>query len=243
MVKPWQSGYSTFSCSPISLIDPKGNTDYYNLKGKKIGTDGVDNGARMLVLAKPTAKAIQRSTEKKQWETLYQDVVPKPSIADVDAMKSAWTKTASGTSSPQDHEEGFLSGGGLITHAKPGSIAKLPVRASLSFTDAYKEHEGAGKPVDFEVHTHPFQFYVDDAGEMQGSSVGPSETDFDGLKEAGAAKWGIVVAGEHNARQYEDKSFGDALGRIMATFYTKERTHGEVPLKQLEKAVKKIDGQ
>jgi RHS repeat-associated protein len=80
VIRHYLSGYVTFSNNPIIFVDPLGNTDYYNSKGRKIGTDGIDNGVRKMVLAKSTQKMIKRATRKKQHismnEKSYEDIVP-----------------------------------------------------------------------------------------------------------------------------------------------------------------------
>jgi hypothetical protein len=48
ITKPFQSGYSTFSNSPIIMIDPNGDDDYYNKQGKFIGSDGVGHAIRLM---------------------------------------------------------------------------------------------------------------------------------------------------------------------------------------------------
>jgi hypothetical protein len=49
VVKPWRSSYDVFSNSPTSRIDINGDDDYFNSKGKYLGSDGSNtNNIRVL---------------------------------------------------------------------------------------------------------------------------------------------------------------------------------------------------
>ncbi len=62
-VKPFQSDYLCFSDNPILRVDFKGNTDYINSKGEKVGSDGnTGNGRVILVTNASTIKLINKST-------------------------------------------------------------------------------------------------------------------------------------------------------------------------------------
>jgi hypothetical protein len=45
------------------MIDPEGDTDYYSLKGKKIGSDGIDNGLIGVVTWNKVARRIKKGKE------------------------------------------------------------------------------------------------------------------------------------------------------------------------------------
>ena len=54
--------YVVFSNNPIIYIDPNGDTDYYNMEGKKIGTNGIANGEKMMVIKTETAAGLENNT-------------------------------------------------------------------------------------------------------------------------------------------------------------------------------------
>lgn len=62
-VQSW-SNYVSFKNSPISIIDPTGETDFYNLLGIWIGTDGVDNKVQTVITDKVVAKDIVKHSKK-----------------------------------------------------------------------------------------------------------------------------------------------------------------------------------
>ena len=55
VIKPWSSGYSTFSNSPISRVDPTGDDDFFDVTGKLIRH--VDNGTNNIYMWGPTKAA------------------------------------------------------------------------------------------------------------------------------------------------------------------------------------------
>lgn len=103
---PGKSPYMAFSNNPIIYVDPRGDTDYYNVEGKKIGTDGLKNNQHIIVLDKSTASSIERTSVEK-WSKFIKDgentmnaklmamdkVVIAPTPDEVKHMKKAYRLT------------------------------------------------------------------------------------------------------------------------------------------------------
>jgi RHS repeat-associated protein len=85
-----QSGFICFSNNPIIFIDPNGRTDYYNNKGKWIGTDGIDNGVKLMAISTATARIIKKATKENMVismnTTIYKDIVQIPNQQTMEAM-------------------------------------------------------------------------------------------------------------------------------------------------------------
>ncbi len=126
---------------PISFIDPDGmsvETDYYNQNGKRLGTDGVDDGQIVVVTDRKEAKAISK-TDKNGGTTALGDVnsgviLPNAYIRSemgkaVD-RSNARNDNITGIFKGDDNEGGFHEEGGVfgkdvngeyqVLHAKPG---------------------------------------------------------------------------------------------------------------------------
>lgn len=58
------SNYAAFKCSPICIVDPTGETDYYNLAGDWIGTDRISNTLKTVVTDNKILKAIVKRSRK-----------------------------------------------------------------------------------------------------------------------------------------------------------------------------------
>jgi RHS repeat-associated protein len=110
VIKSELTSYHSFSNNPIIFVDPLGNTDYYNLKGKKIGSDGISNNQNYLVLDKSTQGLVKKATRRTQNICLNEkqllDVFRIPEPQEIGAMRESYIATES----DDRHEEGFVSG-------------------------------------------------------------------------------------------------------------------------------------
>ena len=148
--------------NPIRNIDPDGRnveTDYYNQKGKYLGTDGVANGQVMVVTDKKEAKSISK-TNKKGGITTVGDVssgVMLPSSY----VRSEMNKAVDRAGSPSFNEEGGYfgtsNGSEYVVHAQPGEKAdpsKDPHASINVFKGGRCVH--ASKPTLMPLLTVPF---------------------------------------------------------------------------------------
>ena len=61
------SSYASFKNSPIAIIDPNGETDFYNQSGDWIGTDGDEktSGELKIITDRKVFKQIEKTNRKK----------------------------------------------------------------------------------------------------------------------------------------------------------------------------------
>jgi RHS repeat-associated protein len=184
VIKSWQSGYACFSNNPIVMIDPNGDADFYNQRGRKVGTNGVDDGKLYVLTNQADVKRAQQSYFGKgikgfiailtgnggkgtiQMSEFKGDVVALPSAnvrarigAAVDRSNSPTTDDTKGGF----HEEGGIfgtnaSGAETVVDAKPGSYSnpKTDSKATVDVFDAANPAEaGTITNVQGTYHIHP----------------------------------------------------------------------------------------
>lgn len=251
--KPDVSAYAAFSNKPVIMIDPEGNTDYYNSKGKWIGSDGIDNGEKKIVLSKQTAKIIKRATRKGQNismnEQVYRDIINLPTKSEVQAMNDIWKDSDKGIKPGESnigHEEGFVSGGGQIDRATPGKEFNVDNgQGDAEYTelsDLLLYRAMWGPKIELVVHTHPSLI-----GTYSYSSASPSGQvgidggigDFNNAKEVEKRVNNRNIEFAVIGREAEPNISGDVIFdfKPTVTFYDSEGTKGKIKLKSLEKAV------
>lgn len=180
VVKHWESSFATFSNYPIIFVDPLGDTDYYNLKGKKIGTDGIANGEKKIALSKSTQKLIKKVTKQSMWivlnETQYQDLVNAPSLLVVNQIKTSRKASNDEETNKKSgyrkgfHEEGFLvgelDGEERIFNSPKGPFADPSTKdyVGIDQTETADRAEALGFQLTTEVHVHP-------GGQVQKGSI------------------------------------------------------------------------
>lgn len=170
MVDPLADKYNAWSPynyvlgNPIKNIDPDGRsveTDYYNQKGKFLGTDGNNNGKVVVVTDKKEEKAIEK-THKAGGLTSEGDV--KSGVALPSALvRAEMGKAVDRAGSPSSHEEGGFFGtasdgsGEYVVHAKPGAEAVLGSgsNAEISVFQAADPSTIKAGSIDGTFHTHP----------------------------------------------------------------------------------------
>ena len=108
---PSLSSYQVFSNNPIFYIDPYGNiqTDYFNKFGKKIGSDGDNNGKKVVVFNEKAKNEIKEATNNNEFwtnESSYSEGLIDFSDPIIDQIEKTFDKMET----DNDHEEGFWGG-------------------------------------------------------------------------------------------------------------------------------------
>ncbi len=157
--------------NPIRFTDPDGRSvegDFYGENGKRIGTDGISDGNRYIVLDKKEAKAIQ-ATDKAGGTTQLSAIKSGVSVSK-DIMAAADNAVAG-----QDNT-GFEHGFAAATDGSTSSLINNGKDGAVSLGPGYQELETAGKTSSFDVHTHPKDFKDNGNGTFTATVPEPSGT-------------------------------------------------------------------
>jgi RHS repeat-associated protein len=104
--------YGYVGNNPLSRVDADGHfADYYGTNGKKIGTDGVNDGKNYVVTDSGQAKAIGKATKAGKTSSTPSSAVLVPGNAVRSAMNAS--VTASNHPSGADKEGGYHEEGGI----------------------------------------------------------------------------------------------------------------------------------
>ena len=151
VIKHHESSYSAFSNNPIIFVDPEGNTDYYSARGNWIGTDGIDNGKKQMVLTNSTESVIREATKNGNNigmnEYVYHDIVDVPSSGVIKAFDNAY-KTAETNFKETSVVVGVDKDGQPLTSIKEGEAGKTPTGSA--YGEVVDEKGGV---VDYDAHT------------------------------------------------------------------------------------------
>ncbi len=193
VIKPWQSGYSILSNNPIVMVDPDGAADFYNQSGKKVGTDGVDDGKLYVLTTQADVKKARQSYYGKGMKGFFNIILGKGGqgtiqtsafSGDVVSLPSANVRKEIGnavdrSNSPtaDDTKGGFHEEGGIwgtnaagaeqVVNSNPGAYAnpKTDNQATVNVFDAANPAEqGAVTNVQGTFHIHPSGTIVESSG-------------------------------------------------------------------------------
>jgi RHS repeat-associated protein len=166
---PWQGPYNSMSDDPINRIDPDGRGDFYSQAGKKLGSDGNDDGKLYVVTDKATTKLIKKNTKNNiftQVKEVQESIVQLPSAYVRTEIGKAVDRSNSPT--PDDKKGGFHEEGGIfgtnsdgvekVIHASSGPAAnpKTDNHAEVDiFKAANSSEQGSITNVSGTFHVHP----------------------------------------------------------------------------------------
>ncbi len=181
--------------NPLSRIDQDGHSDWFDAKGHRLGTDGVNDGGVVIVR---NAQSVKYSPDHSVIDvsasgTPIASFTRSEGVAMHDAVARSNAPNATDKTGGM-HEEGFASDHGKITNAPPGTTARpgddkativVPTTADTSL----------------KVHVHP-----EGSGNMQFQQE-PSATDRQNVDQVNHPNMtnAVVGAGSGQVYIYDDK--------------------------------------
>ncbi len=176
----YKSPYACLQNNPIIFIDPLGSTDYFNHRGKFMGSDGVNNGDSKMALNKATTKLLKADLKKGNAISTscsyYRNLIPTYTTTEINAMKNTFS-----TAKSSKKEEGFAVGAKSTQEGiKEKYIVNSPsgTDGSVNATPANNAIKNAGDDNLYDVHLHPVKIkYTTGSNHIDKTSLEPSNRD------------------------------------------------------------------
>ena len=186
--KPWNSPYAFCGGDPINRTDPTGLNDFFH-KGKKIGSDGIDNGAIWVVpddvkKDSPLIKSIKKKSKKdgsESWEDIFSQCVNTGAdYKSIKEMRKSIEDDGKGGTSDKNNREY----GGTYEKEEDGVKVKPSEKGPVNDPSIASE-TGISIPGNgHKYHSHPSGTKSQN-GYDYGYVQKPSDTDIDNAKRDG----------------------------------------------------------
>lgn len=151
VLKPWESPYSCFSNSPIVRVDPNGDDDYFDAKGKYLGSD--KKGTAVRIITNPISEI--KNLYSKDGATINKAIAQKNS-----QILSTFVKG----NDPKDFDNKTILLNGVLNHYAKDAGIKGEIKPGMNKDDnvpaftvgesdtrynvLYGYHSGDGKVLD-----------------------------------------------------------------------------------------------
>jgi RHS repeat-associated protein len=174
--QPWQSPYGSMSLNPIINVDPNGDTDFYNKRGKKIGFDGSNNNESYIVLTKSTIKSIKK--EMKVNGLADMNIFnPRHFIPIFEGLVSSMETSFSDSETSSHKEEGFAIAKSSSTGKFYTQKAPTGSESGIDWTIAAQKVINNGDILITDAHLHkPDLRYIEEQYLIAGNAT-PSSDD------------------------------------------------------------------